>query len=268
MKFLYEYRTSDNVEHSGVIAAPNKDAAFAMLKAQGIRASRVTIAPGFFNKLLGRGKRWLAIVVLGAGCLVLGFFYFQTSQTLQTSQAFQVSTVRRQLIGDTAVIEKGVRTGWADVFEREGDRFLASFAIPGAAPAIRTTTEERLREVLEEEATSQRFDGRESALSPLEARQIRAIVAGMKAELRTFLADGGTLKEYGLRLVERQEEESRLYAVAKQALDLASSTNTSRQALLEIWEEKNDALRRLGLRTLPYPEEDRPFAKVNETKNE
>ena len=46
--------------------------------------------------------------------------------------SFLTAQTRRQVIGDVAVIEKGIRTGWADAFEREGDRFFASFAIPGA----------------------------------------------------------------------------------------------------------------------------------------
>ena len=66
MKFNYEYRTSDNVRHTGVIAASDREAAFAALKAQGIRPGCLAEAPGFFNKLFGKGKRWLAIGVLGA----------------------------------------------------------------------------------------------------------------------------------------------------------------------------------------------------------
>ena len=59
---------------------------------------------------------------------------------------------RRQVIGDTAVIEKGVRVGWADVFETEGERFLASFAIPGVKAGQRSTTEQALQEALARDA--------------------------------------------------------------------------------------------------------------------
>lgn len=64
MKFVYEYRTSDNVRHNATVSAPDRDAAFARLKARGIRPSRLEDAPGFFNKLFGKGKRWIAIAVL------------------------------------------------------------------------------------------------------------------------------------------------------------------------------------------------------------
>lgn len=69
MRFLYTYRTSDNVEHEGAISASSRDAAYAALRERGIRAGRVTEAPGFFNKLFGKGKRWLAI---GALAVVIG----------------------------------------------------------------------------------------------------------------------------------------------------------------------------------------------------
>ena len=81
MKFLYEYRTSDNAKHSGTICAASRDAAYAAIKELGVRPSRVVEAPGFFNKLFGKGKRWLAIGVLGASCLVLGAFALYEAQS-------------------------------------------------------------------------------------------------------------------------------------------------------------------------------------------
>ena len=71
MKFLYEYRTSDNAKHSGTICAGSRDAAYAAIKALGVRPSRVVEAPGFFNKLFGKGKRWIAISLLAAVAVVL-----------------------------------------------------------------------------------------------------------------------------------------------------------------------------------------------------
>ena len=69
MKFNYEYRTSDNKLHNGVVRAANRDDAFAVLKSRGIRPIRVIDSPGFFNKLLGKGKRWTAIVLLALSLL-------------------------------------------------------------------------------------------------------------------------------------------------------------------------------------------------------
>ena len=64
MKFNYEYRTSDNKLHAGSVRAATREDAFSALKARGINPARVTEAPGFFNKLFGKGKRWIAICVL------------------------------------------------------------------------------------------------------------------------------------------------------------------------------------------------------------
>lgn len=70
MKFNYEYRTSDNKLHEGVVSAASRDDAFAVLKARGIRPGRVTEAPGVFNKLFGKGKRWIAIVALAVALAI------------------------------------------------------------------------------------------------------------------------------------------------------------------------------------------------------
>ena len=74
MKFVYEYRTSDNALHSGRIAALDRDAAFAALKARGIRPARLVEAPGLVNKVFGKGKRWIAIVALSVAAIAGWFF--------------------------------------------------------------------------------------------------------------------------------------------------------------------------------------------------
>ena len=70
MKFLYEYRTSDNIKHSASICASSQEAAYAALKKQGIKPCRFAEAPGIFNKVFGKGKRWIAIIILSIVCIV------------------------------------------------------------------------------------------------------------------------------------------------------------------------------------------------------
>ena len=158
------------------------------------------------------------------------------------------SPIRRQIIGDAAIIEKGLRTGWADVFDAEGDRFLASFAIPGVAPAIRSTTEEKLREALETQTLGN------STTQTLEARQIRAIVSGMKKEINKLLKDGWTLREVGIALVRRQEQEIGYYERAKTEIETAAKSKMSPKALEELLDRRNDSLRKLGIRLVSMPE--------------
>ena len=248
MKFLYEYQDKSNKRHKGALNAPDRAAAYAALREQGIKPIRCDEAPGFFNRLFGRGKRWLAIGVLGALCLVLVAIIRSTpAPALYTSLD---SSVRRQIIGDAAVIEKGIRTGWADVFALEGDRFLASFAIPGYPAAVRNTTEENLKASLES-GEAESLPLREQGI---EARQIRAIVAGMKDELRRFLANDGTLVEYGERLVARQELEIGYYNRAKHEIDFAVKEGLAERELLSLWEKRNASLRKMGIKLIPMPE--------------
>lgn len=244
MKFLYEYRTPDNAKHNGVICASDREAAYAALKKQGIKPSRFSEAPGLFNKLFGKGKRWMAIGVLAVAATVSTFLAFSKGGAASTMGVDEMldSTMRRQVIGDALVVEKGIKTGWSDVFVLEGERFLASYAIPGAAPAVRATSEEEVRKAL---AVPRPEPG---ASRSLEERQIRAMVEGMKQELREYLADGGTIAKYGRRIVRRQQEEIGYYNRVKNEIENATKAKMTDAALEELWEQRNTVLRKLGIR--------------------
>ena len=155
---------------------------------------------------------------------------------------FEAEQTRRQVIGDTAVVDKGILTGWSDVFPDEGERFFASFAIPGVKAGQRNTTVEELNAAL----------GRTVAIEPgdgMEARQIKSMVEGMKAEARAYIAAGGTIVEYGKRLTERQDAEIAIYERTKADLERAKETMHG-NALINYWESQNDKLRNLGIRPL------------------
>ena len=243
MKFLYTYRTPDNKQHRSEITAPTKEAAYAALRAQGIKAGHIDEAPGFFNKLFGKGKRWIAIAVLALIAIALAF--------VRTNEAVDGSALdapeRRQVVGDMGVIEKNIRNGWSGVFEHEGERFLASFAIPGVPAGQRNTTEEELKAALTRKDPATTSD-------TIEARQIKAMVEGMKQELREYLADGGSVKEYGQALVARQEEELRIYNTAKNAVEAAERSGMASDDLEALWESHNAKLRRMGIKLIPMPE--------------
>ena len=250
--------------------ASSKDDAFKKLKAQGIKPFFVAPAPGLLNGILGLGKRGLAILVLGAGCLVLGYFALFAPSTkhlapgtilapgtrhqapsTQFDQAINSQT-RRQPIGDVAVIDRGIRTGWADVFNLEGERFLAGFAVPGTPVAVRSTTEEEIRKTLAAPSTKHQAPGTES--DSLEARQIRAMVEGMKAELRKYLADGGSIAEYGQELVRRQDAEIAQRQRAQTSLEEDIRSGKSEAEISALLETLNRQLRRMGIKPLTMPE--------------
>lgn len=257
MKFLYEYRTSDNVKHNGVISAADREAAYAALKSQGIKPSRFSEAPGLFNKIFGKGKRWIAIGVLATVALVAIFLAATYKDEMEEAVAAVpmqkeiadsiLMQTRRQVIGDAAVIDFGIRNGWANVFDQEGERFLASFAVPGVPAGQRNTTEAEISAALSRKIEVEAGDS-------IEAQQIKAMVEGMKQELRQFLADGGTIVEYGRALVDRQEEELRYYKLAKREIENAVKANVPKSELEALWQKRNTELRRMGIKLIPMPE--------------
>ena len=251
MKFRYGYRTKDNEKVEGIISATSREDVYAQLRREGRKPYMVEPLPGLLNRLSGISKRWLAIGALGFVCAALSVIILSTPTppTYTSLDASLDAPTRRQPIGDAAVIDKGIREGWSDVFTLEGDRFLASFAVPGTPPAIRSTTEEKLREALHCSPSPSTFtsDG-------LEARQIRAMVAGLKQELGEFLADGGTIKQYGRRLVQRQEAELGYYHRAKAELDRAIAEKRGEDAINTLVEKHNAALRKIGVKLLVLPE--------------
>ena len=260
MKFVYEYRTSDNAKHNGVVCASDREAAYAALRKRGIKPSRFAEAPGFFNKFFGKGKRWIVIGVLGVLCLLLGVLalVFQkrnaalSSSLVTLNSSFDVGT-RRQPIGDQAVIEKGIATGWAEVFDLEGERFLASFAIPGVPPAVRSTTEDEIRKALDHDCRVDSLPDASFESGSIESRQVRAMVEGMKNELRAFMSAGGSIRQYGRRLIQRQSEEISYFTRAQNEVNRVAESDATHERLLGEWERVNDRLRHMGIGPVPLP---------------
>ena len=265
MKFTYAYRTSDGKRHEAEIHAESREVVFSTLRAQGIRPIKVVAADG--SKANGAPApssvtetpaqpqsrivltSLLVLVLALIAVIVISFSKFQSSAPNNDSLTRELLTgsTRRQVFGDAFVIEKGIRTGWSDVFAHEGERFLASFAIPGVPAAQRTSTEDELRAALNRKILP-------SASDTLEAQQIKAMVEGMKDELRRFVNAGGTIAEYGRRLVQRQEEELKYYNLVKNELDAAAAAQMPQHELLDLWERRNEDLRHMGIRLVPMPE--------------
>ena len=246
MKYTYAYKTPDGARHEASIEAPSRDAAFAALREQGIRPIKVVAADGSKanGAPVGVRRRVVAVSILVAVVAAVGATaaFLRIVRPVPETDAFQSDQTRRYPIGDAAIIEKGILTGWSDVFEHEGDRFLASFAVPGVKAAQRNTTVDEIKAALERSVSIAKDDG-------LEARQIKAMVEGMKSEARAYIAAGGSVVEYGKRLTERQDAEIAIYERTKADLERAKET-MSGNALINYWESQNDKLRNLGIRPL------------------
>lgn len=188
MRFLFEYRTPDNTKHDGVISAANRDAAYAALKKQGIKPCRFSEAPGFFNKLFGKGKRWMAIVVL-AVALCGSIYYSVVRLPASDSQTGSETSVapRHQIASLPA--------DWADcidsVFSDDLDRMLALYSQPGVV--VLMPKEESRRAVAE---------GDEVWTDTL-----RQVVAGMREDANGYLKLGKSMSELEKFLDERQKME-------------------------------------------------------------
>ena len=230
--------------------AESREAVFVALRKQGIKAIKVVAADGSKanGEIRGVRKRVLAASVVSAAILT-GVLVYSLIPDSQSSAAadFLTAQTRRQVVGDLAVIEKGIKEGWASIFPEEGERFLASFAIPGVPAGQRNTTEAEIRAALSRTVEVAPEDG-------IEARQIKAMVEGMTEEARRFIAKGGKIAAYGRKLVRRQEEEIAYYNRAKAEIEKAQKSNMPVAQLNELWEMRNESLRQMGVKLVPMPE--------------
>ena len=249
MKYTYAYKTSDGVRHEATMNAASRDEVFATLRKQGIKAIKVVAADGSKanGEIHGVRKRvvaaLVAFVALGVG-IVVYLSGTRSSGDLggSATTAFATGQDRRQVIGDAAIIEKGIRNGWSDIFQLEGERFLASFAIPGVKAGQRNTSEKEFTAALENKCVVADSDS-------LEARQIKTMVEGMKNEARRYIAAGGTIVEYGKRLTERQDAEIAIHSRVKADLDKARKIMKDEE-FMTYWEKRNEELRNLGIKTV------------------
>jgi len=258
MRFNYCYRDKANARQSGVVDAKDRDAAFRLLHAKGIRPYSLEASPGVFNNLFGRGKRWLAIAVLGVACLALtavALFFRDEARDIRLDAE---SSPRHQIYGDPALMEDFERTDFAVVFAHPGERILARYAQPGcliASGKACNLLRGRSRAQLPAAATSEEGAALFACLTnrivfskddPREVTELKQIVNWMKGELGRYLANGvGTPDRYLLRLGKRQEYEAQLYFTAKH--DLEKETDPAK------FERVNASLRVVGLKTIPPP---------------
>lgn len=242
MRFVYQYRTRDNALHCGEIVASDREAAFQSLKAIGIKPAKLEDAPGILNQIVGKGKRWIAIGVLGCVSILL-MFRLATRSSIRDEQI--QSSPRHQIYGDPAFLSELERNEYASVFLLPGERKLAKFAQPGVIEQFSSQDwREEFAHDLDAALTNKIAF---AADDRREVTELKQIVNGMKDELRRYLANGnGTTLSYVRRLVERQEKEWKMYNRAKVELD--------RETDPQKYERINAGLRAAGLRTIPTPD--------------
>jgi hypothetical protein len=258
MKYTYAYKTSDGMRHEDSMNAASREEVFAELRKRGIKAIKVAAADGSKANGEVRGVRkravaaLVALVAISVG--VVAFFSGTRTAAVVAANPAAVSP-RHQIYGDPAIVETFERGDFSNVLSREGDRLLAVFAQPGRLMCAKGTNPRKLSP----NAAAQFTDYAKNELSAdkdilistgetREIRELKQIVNGIRDEMRTYLANGnGTPRSYWRRLNERTLSEIQIYERTKRELEKEQST--------QAWEEKNEALRRLGLRTIPFPNE-------------
>ena len=259
MKYTYAYKTSDGVRHEDSINAASREEVFAELRKRGIKAIKVVAADGSKANGEVRGVRKRAVAALVAiAAIVAGVLAFFGGTRTAAVAAANPATIspRHQIYGDPAIMEALERGDFSNIFSREGDRLLAVFAQPGKLMCAKGTNPRLLSQSAAEKfaayAKNELAADKDIAISadePREIRELKQIVNGMRDEMRAYLANrNGTPRSYWRRLNERTLSEMQIYDRAKRELEKEQSP--------EIWEQKNEALRRLGLRTIPFPNDE------------
>ena len=204
---------------------------------------------------LGKPLAVFALVVFAA--LVSGVVAYLGGERTGAATAANsaASAPRHQIYGDPATVEGLERGDFAAHLPRVGDQMLAVFAQPGKLMCARGSNPRRIDEksyaIFEEYARNDLDVENDIPIDIAESREItelKQIVNGMREEMREYLANGnGTPRSYWRRLNERTAQEIQIYERTRRELEKETSE--------EVWEQKNDALRRLGLRTIPNPGE-------------
>ena len=238
--------------------AKSRDEAFQVLRGRGIRPIKVVAADGAKANGEIRGLRKRAVFALVAlAAAVAGVIAYLGGERTGTAAAANSATFapRHQIYGDPATVEGLERGDFAAVLPRTGDQMLAVFAQPGklmcakgANPRLLDATMEAAFAAYAKDELAAEHDIAIDAGEERELRELKQIVNGMREEMREYLANGnGTPRSFWRRLNERTAQEMQIYERTRRELEKETSE--------EVWEQKNNALRRLGLRTIPTPGE-------------
>ena len=258
MKYTFAYKTSDGLRHEDSLDANSRDEVFQVLRGRGIRPIKVVAADGSKANGEVRGLRKRAVFALVAlAALVAGVVAYLGGERTGAATAANSATSapRHQIYGDPATVEGLERGDFAAHLPRVGDQMLAVFAQPGrlmcAKGANPRRIDEKSYEAFEAYSKNELAAENDIAINSADSREItelKQIVNEMREEMREYLANGnGTPRSYWRRLNERTAQEMQIYERTRRELEKETSE--------EVWEQKNDALRRLGLRTIPNPGE-------------
>ena len=277
MRFTYAYKTSDGKRHEAAMEATSREEVFESLRAKGIKAIKVVAADGSKanGEETGDGGRestrastgefskrttasWVAAAAIIAATIGGGAWWWatRTGDQGQPPAQFIVNTPqgpvtyriadplpRQSIPGNRQRIEEGRDT----IFTNAAERLLSRFAEPGrvvGAPSDAKPTEAEFRASL---AVPVRVASNELT----EHIDLKRIVAGLKREMRTYLAGGGTVEQYLSELTRRQKLEVSYRENAEKRLD--DMLSKPKEAY-DYWLKANAQLKSMGIYELPMPD--------------
>ena len=231
MEYKYLYQTKENENREGVVKAASRADAYAVLRKKGIRPYR----------LIGDDPpKWRRPATIASAAAAVAAAAAALAVALRPPASAPLA--RMQIPGDPALLSASLASAWEDVFPSALDRHLAAYAQPGwlALAPEETPDEKAFARELEEPPA------KVSASDPEHVRTVKRIVAGMRAEMEKYLADGGSVGDYLAFLDERQDEERALRAKAAESVEKAPADMRERARL-----NVNARLREMGLAEIP-----------------
>ncbi len=260
-RFRYIYRTADRKRLEAEIDAESRDAVFAQLRAEGIRPIKVIALDG--SKANGEPLErsvwrkvlvWVAALLIAAVGGTAAFFAGRgatggdgVEQGGGNVPATLASPLARQTIpgNRTRILE-----AMNGAFDTATEKTLAQFAEPG-------------REFSMPESQIDEADVKAALARPLafsatefsESIDLKRIVSGMKRELNSYLALGGTWNDYLEELVKRQKLEISYRQNAHRKIhDALNGDHSDRAKAYDYWLKANAQLQSMGIYPIPLPD--------------
>lgn len=261
------------MRHEAEMAAPSREEVFAALRAQGIRPIKV-VEKGAAQRA-GVRKRVVFAVALATAVIVGLLSWFLSAHTHGNGSSVVASTngvvVVRQAVGLKVVAQPLARQRIpgnrmridnvpASLFDHKSEAFLSKFAEPG-----RRVDDFVLTAEMESDFEAALKDSVMVAADELsEYIDLKRIVAGMKREMRAYIAGGGTVRDYVTELVKRQKMELAYREKAENHLnelltpkgdDVQSSVRSEvLSGAYAYWLKANASLQSMGIAPLALPD--------------